>query len=160
MQQQDITRRSPVRTIIGELFGFDPFRLMGQPEVFGFDIQRTENGYRLDVPVPGFKPDEINVTIEERQLTIEGKTDRRHFTRAVVLPEEIDADHVEANVEHGMLTLNLPLHPREQPRRIEVKVGKALTAGAAGAESTPSTTSTTTQQQQQAGGDQPVTAQS
>jgi HSP20 family protein len=156
-QQQDITRRSPIRTIMGELFGFDPFRLVGQPEMLGFDIQRTENGYRLDVPVPGYKPEDINVTIEDRQLTVEGHNDRRRFTRAVVLPDEIDADNVEANVENGLLTLNLPLHPRVQPRRIEVKLGKALTAGS----STPSTTSATSQQQQQAGGGgQPVTAQS
>ncbi|HTJ27554.1 MAG TPA: Hsp20/alpha crystallin family protein [Candidatus Limnocylindria bacterium] len=149
---------------MGELFGFDPFRLMGQPETLGFDIQRTDNGYRLEVPVAGFKPEEINVTVEERQLTIEGHSDRRRFTRAVVLPDEIDADRIEANVEHGLLTLTLPLHPRVQPRRIEVKLGKQLPAGSAGTiESTPSTTTATTgttPPETQTGPGQPVTAQS
>jgi HSP20 family protein len=155
----DITRRSPTRSIMGDLFGFDPFRLMGQPDVMGFEIQRTDNGYCLEIPVAGFKPEDINVTLEDRQLTIEGKNDRRRFTRAIVLPEEIDAEHVEANVESGMLQLVLPLHPRVQPRRIEVKIGQQpgqLTG-------TPSTTSATTgslTQQNQADSGQPVTAQS
>jgi HSP20 family protein len=153
---QDITRRSPTRSIMGDLFGIDPFRLMGQPESFGLDIQRTDNGYRLEIPVPGFKPDDINVTIEDRQLTVEGHNERRRFTRAVVLPDEIDADRVEANVDNGLLTLTLPLHPRVQPRRIEVRMGRQLTDTSG----TPSTTSATSQEGQQAGNGQPVTAQS
>jgi HSP20 family protein len=127
----DITRQSPMRTIMGDLFGFDPFRLMAQPEALGFDIQRTDQGYRVEIPVPGFRPEDINVTVEERQLTVEGRSERRRFTRAITLPEEVDADRVEANVEHGLLTLNLPVQPRAQPRRIEVKVGRELPGAAA-----------------------------
>jgi len=121
------TRQPPIRTIMGDLFGFDPFRLMAQPEALGFDIQRTDQGYRVEIPVPGFRPEDINVTVEDRNLTVEGRSDRRRFTRSVMLPDEVDADQVEANVEHGLLTLNLPLHPKAQPRRIEVKVGRQLT---------------------------------
>lgn len=131
---RDITRQPPIRTIMGDLFGFDPFRgLIAQPEALGFDIQRTDQGYRVEIPVPGFRPEDINVTVEDRNLTVEGRSERRRFTRSVVLPDEVDADHVEANVEHGLLTLNLPLLAKAQPRRIEVKVGQQLTGQAAGA---------------------------
>jgi HSP20 family protein len=158
---QDITRRQPTRTIMGELFGFDPFRLVAQPDVLGFDIQRTDDGYRVEVPVPGFKPEDINVTIEDRQLTIEGHNDRRRFTRAVALPDEIDADRVDARVENGLLMLTLPLHPRVQPRRIEVKVGQQQQLAGSTPSTTSATSSTTPQEQQQQAGDgQPVTAQS
>jgi HSP20 family protein len=129
----DISRQSPMRTIMGDLFGFDPLRVMAQPEALGFDIQRTDQGYRLEIPVPGFRPEDINVTVEDRQLTVEGRSERRRFTRAVTLPEEVDADRVEANVENGLLTLTLPLHPKAQPRRIDVKVGgRQLTGTGAG----------------------------
>ena len=40
-----------------------------------------------------------------------------------MLPEEIDAEAIEAHVEHGMLTLMLPVHARMKPRRVEVRVG-------------------------------------
>jgi hypothetical protein len=117
---------------MGDLFGFDPFRMMGQPEAYGFDIQRTDQGYRLEIPVPGFRPEDINVTVEDRQLTVEGRNERRRFTRAITLPEEVDAERVEANVENGLLMLSLPLHPKAQPRRIDVKVGRQLTGTGAG----------------------------
>jgi hypothetical protein len=40
--------------LMGDLYGFDPFYLMGQPEPLGFDIQRTDQGYRLEIPVRVF----------------------------------------------------------------------------------------------------------
>ena len=54
---------------------------------------------------------------------IEGRGERRRFTRTVVLPEEIDADKIDARVENGLLTLTLPVIAKMQPRRIEVRVG-------------------------------------
>jgi HSP20 family protein len=123
------------RSWLSDIFGYDPTGLIQSPQAYGFEIERTDDGYRIEVPVAGFKPDEIHVTVEDRQLTIEGRSERRRFTRSVILPEEIDADNIQANVEHGLLTLTLPLHPKMQPRRIEVRVG---------GEETKSVTGTTT----------------
>ena len=107
----------------GNMFGFDPFRdaFSNWSQMAGVEIQRTEAGYTVEVPVAGFKPDEINVTLEDNVLTIAGKSDRRSFTRSLVLADEINADAVEAKVEHGLLTLTLPLHPKAQPKKIQVK---------------------------------------
>jgi HSP20 family protein len=113
--------RQGSRSLLGDILGFDP--TSRGPEAYGLEIERTDNGYRIEVPVPGFRPEEIHVTVEDRQLTIEGRAERRRFTRAIVLPEEIDADKIEAHVEHGMLALTLPLHAKMQPRRIDVRVG-------------------------------------
>jgi HSP20 family molecular chaperone IbpA len=115
------------RTLFGDLLGFDPFRMMPAAPSTGwtFEINKVENGYKLELPVPGFKPEEIEVTIEDRVLTIVGKSEKRQFTRTLVLPEEVDEANVEAAVEHGMLTLELHLHPKAQPRRIPVKLAGA-----------------------------------
>ena len=43
------------------------------------------------------------------------------FEREFTLPEDIDAQHVEATYRHGMLELVLPLSEGAKPRRIEVK---------------------------------------
>lgn len=112
------------RSLFADVLGFDPFRGV-YPNVaasFGFDIQRVEGGYRIELPVPGFKPHEIDVTIEDRVLTVVGKSEKRQFTRTLVVPEEIDAENIGAKVENGMLELELRLHPKAQPRKIEVKV--------------------------------------
>jgi HSP20 family protein len=106
----------------GDWLGWDPFR-----SFFGnyggaavLEISRTENGYTVEVPVPGFKPSEIDVTFEKGVLSIAGKGEKRQFTRTLLLPDEIDSDNIGARVEHGMLTLTLNVHPKAQPKKIAV----------------------------------------
>jgi HSP20 family molecular chaperone IbpA len=110
------------RRVLGDFLGFDPFRAVTAGG-FGFEINKTENGYAVELPVAGFAPDNIDVTLEDRVLTISGKTERRSFTRSLLIPEEIDADSIGAKVEHGMLTITLNMHPKAQPRKIVVGVG-------------------------------------
>lgn len=112
------------RSLVGDFLGIDPFRgLFGTTGyTYGPDVQRTESGWTIELPVPGFKPDQIDVTVEDRVLTVSGKSERRTFQRAFLLPEEVDADAIGAKVEHGMLALTLTLHPKAQPRKIPVNV--------------------------------------
>ncbi|MEA2688563.1 MAG: hypothetical protein QOJ39_2460 [Candidatus Eremiobacteraeota bacterium] len=115
------------RGLVSDLFGFDPLRaVFGNAPQYGGsvsgDVQKTEDGWNVEIPVPGFKPDQIDVTVEDRVLTVTGKTERRSFQRSILLPEEVDAETIGAKVEHGMLSLALHLHPKAQPRKIEVKV--------------------------------------
>jgi HSP20 family protein len=120
------------RSSFGEWFGLDPldlFRNFYSPLALdatvgqgGLDISRTENGYIVEIPVAGFRPEQIDVTFKDNVLSISGKSERRTFTRSLVLPDEIDPDHVDARVEHGLLTLNLNRHPETEPKRIQIKV--------------------------------------
>jgi HSP20 family molecular chaperone IbpA len=115
------------RGLVSDLFGFDPLRaVFGNAPQYGGgftgEVQKTEDGWTVEIPVPGFKPDQIDVTVEDRVLTVTGKTERRSFQRSILLPEDVDAETIDAKVEHGMLTLGLHLHPKAQPRKIEVKV--------------------------------------
>lgn len=118
-----MARPAANRGIVSDLFGFDPLRAFFGQAQYGLaaEVQRTENGWNVEIPVPGYRPDQIDVTVEDRVLTVTGKTERRNFQRSILLPEEVDADAIEANVENGMLTLALRLHPKAQPRKIEVK---------------------------------------
>jgi HSP20 family protein len=110
---------------------FDPFDLFRNfysplmtPESYlaqGIDVRSTDAGYEVEVAVPGYKPDQIEVTYKDGVLSIAGRGERRSFTRSLALPEEVDADKVDARVEHGMLTLALPRRPELQPKRIEIK---------------------------------------
>lgn len=112
--------RTP-RTAV-DLLGFDPFRaLLGGMQNTGVEIMRTDTGYDIELAVPGFKPGDIDVTVEDGVLTVSGKNEKRTFTRAFSLPDEIDPDAIDGKVEHGLLTLQLRLHPKAQPKRIEIK---------------------------------------
>lgn len=104
-----------------DLWNFDPMRVLSGAPTYGIEISRTESGYTLEIPVAGFKPEQIDVTLEDGVLTVKGKNERRNFSRAFTIPEDVDEDRIEANVEHGMLTLTLALVPKAQPKRISVK---------------------------------------
>lgn len=101
-----------------DLLGFDPFQSM---RGFEYDVTRTENGYEVEVPVPGFKPEDVEVTYQDDVISVSAKSDRRSFSRSFTVPEDVDPDKIEANVSNGMLLLTLSRRPEAQPRRITVK---------------------------------------
>jgi HSP20 family protein len=100
------------------------------------NISETDRGYRIEAPVPGFKPEDVEVTFEDGMLTInaqrrkeeskeEGNMLRRevafgHYRRQISLPGDIRADDIKAAFEHGVLTIDVPRAPRPQPKRIPI----------------------------------------
>jgi molecular chaperone IbpA len=108
------------------------------------NIARTgEDSYRISLAVAGFKPGQINVTVNQNTLTVAGNVDEkqdkseylyrgiagRAFERRFNL-----ADFVEvkgASFEDGLLEIELERAVPEamKPRRIEIKTGKAIGQG-------------------------------
>ncbi|MBN2176754.1 MAG: Hsp20/alpha crystallin family protein [Demequinaceae bacterium] len=100
------------------------------------DVEETDNEFTLHVEIPGVKPDEVDVSIEENVLTIAGQRDfyseketegfrrieRRfgRFHRAVRLPDRVDPDKVSAAYKDGLLTITVPKAESAKPRRIQV----------------------------------------
>jgi HSP20 family protein len=107
-------------TPIRDLLGFDPFQSIRASYGFDYEVSRSENGYELEVPVPGYGSSNIDVTFKDGILSVAGKTERRSFTRSFTVPEDIDADSIGARVQDGMLVLSLRRHPEAQPRKIAV----------------------------------------
>lgn len=99
------------------------------------DINEDEDHLYVEAELPGFKRDEINVTLENGVLTIigerkieprEGQThlNERRFTRvsrSFSLPNTVDENKVDAKLEEGVLKLTLNKKEEVKPRRIEVK---------------------------------------
>lgn len=112
---------SVVARPLADLWG-DPFRsLFSMGQLSGMEVTRTETGYDVEIPVAGFRPDQIEATLEDGVLTVQGKNDKRSFTRSLVVPEDVDDEKIDAKVEDGMLMLTLTLHPKAQPKRITIK---------------------------------------
>jgi HSP20 family molecular chaperone IbpA len=108
---------SPLR----EMLGYDPFRRFFSNVDPQIDVIRTDAGFDVEIPVPGFRTDQIEIVVKENILTVTGKSERRAFTRSLKLPEDVDTQTIEASVENGLLSLSLKRHPEAQPRRIEIQ---------------------------------------
>jgi HSP20 family molecular chaperone IbpA len=114
-------RNAPWPSLQG-LFGFDPYQRLAVPNwQVDFDVMRTERGYEVEVPVPGFKPEQIEITFKDGVLAMNGKNERRTFSRSFTIPEDVDPDNIEAKVADGMLHLILDRRPEAQPKRITIK---------------------------------------
>lgn len=107
-----------VRSFNGMREARAPRSLFG--ELFGYNVTRTERGYEVELPVPGYGPEQIEVTLKEDALTITGTSEKRTFTRTLVITDEIDPEGISARVEHGLLTIALNRRAEAQPRKITV----------------------------------------
>jgi len=119
--EQDAAGGAVTYSPLREMLGYDPFRRFFSNVDPQIDVIRSEKGFDVEIPVPGFKTDEIEIVVKENVLTVTGKSDRRAFTRSLKLPEDVDTQTIEASVENGLLLLNLSRHPEAQPRKIEIK---------------------------------------
>ncbi len=100
----------------------------------GINIREEDDAYILSALVPGLHAEDLNIQVLEDVLRIEGeyKMDEQNylvrelpsgsFTRTLRLPSVIDADHVEAKIEDGVLTLTLPKAESARPKKINIQV--------------------------------------
>ena len=101
------------------------------------DLYETDEAYNVEMELPGFSRDDINVTIEQGMLTISGRRAREsaedenyhlrersvgRFSRSFSLPASIEADDVEARFDEGLLKVTLPKAAEARTRKIEVDV--------------------------------------
>lgn len=120
----DLMMRRPAlaRGSLVDVLGWDPFRSLfaSSTGVQGVEVTRSESGYTVELPVAGYAPEQIEVTLEDHVLTISGKAEKRQFTRSLLLSDEIDQEQIAAKTEHGLLQLTLPFHKKAQPRKIAI----------------------------------------
>ena len=108
------------------------------------DVVGSEDSVAVHASLPGVKPEDISVTIEDDVLTVAGQTaseeehdddtylvrERRSgsFRRSLRLPDTVDADKAESSYEDGVLTVTLPKSEAKKPKQltVQVKGAKAL----------------------------------
>lgn len=93
------------------------------------DIKETEKEYQLEVEAPGYKKENINVSLEDGYLTVtctkhekeEGdryirKETSRSCSRSYFVGEEVSEKDVKAKYDNGILTINVP---KAAPKQIQ-----------------------------------------
>ena len=102
------------------------------------DVRETADAIEIDVELPGFSADEVEVSLENGVLTLRGervlkeaaegevwhRVERAYgvFERAFQVPRSVDPEKVVARFENGVLHLSLPKREESKPRTIKVKV--------------------------------------
>jgi len=114
----------------------DTSRVVGSEWMPAVDIKDEENRYVIRADIPGVKPEDIEVSLENGVLTIRGerkfeeteekenfkRIERSHgvFYRRFSLPDNTDADAVQATGKDGVLEVVIPKTAEKHPKRIEV----------------------------------------
>jgi HSP20 family protein len=134
-----MTTTSPIfglRREIDRLFE-DTFARDGNAWTPAVDVKETENDIRVELELPGMKPEDVEITAENGVLTIrgekrterkEGEESRYHvveraygaFMRTFQLPQGVDEQQINAEFENGILTLLVPRAALPQPHRIQI----------------------------------------
>ena len=104
------------------------------------DISEDDHNIKVKAEIPGVKPEDLSLTLENNVLTITGerkfkdeeekdnfhRMERRFgkFTRSFTLPPGLDAANINANFEDGVLTITLPKKEEFKPKQITIGVTK------------------------------------
>lgn len=110
------------------------------------DIFECDDSYLVDVELPGVKIEDIEITVEDGLLTIQGERafghdqiDKAHrverrvgpFSRSITLPSHIKSDTIDASIQDGLLMVRVPKTTEAHARRISVRPGAGKAAVAA-----------------------------
>jgi HSP20 family protein len=88
------------------------------------DLSETEKDYRVIANLPGIKKEDVKLSVEKNQLTIEAshkkeeesdKATYHHrerffgkYHRIIYLPDNVDTNNIKAKMENGLLELSIP----------------------------------------------------
>lgn len=113
-------------------FGFAADGAVGLP----LDITTTTDALTVDAALPGIRPEDVEITVEDGTLTIraESRSERQEadgevlvseirrgsMSRAVALPSGLEPDKASATFEHGVLHLTIPRAESVKPRQIRI----------------------------------------
>jgi HSP20 family protein len=108
------------------------------------DISERKDAYLVTVELPGVKAEDLDITMEdglltiqgERELTSESSEQQFHrveghygaFRRAITLPAHVMAEGIQASFEDGVLQILAPKAEEATPKRIQVRPGSQAAA--------------------------------
>ena len=132
-----LQKRNYVRDPFFDMFDdfFKPVFYDDSADSMRTDIKETENGYQLDVEMPGFDKKDIKIALENGYLTVSAQKSSKEeegydknkneryirkectvsCSRSYYVGNDVEKENVKAKYENGMLTLNVP---KSQPKQL------------------------------------------
>lgn len=110
-----------------------------RPAVMPMDAWREGDTFVVELDLPGVRPESIDIDVERNVLTLRAERPRRggdwemlaaerptgHFSRQLVLGDNLDLERVAAGYDSGVLRLTIPVAEKAKPRKIEVSGSSA-----------------------------------
>jgi HSP20 family protein len=93
-----------------------------------FNVNAADDGWRVDVPLPGIDPKDVSLEVAGNNLTIRaevssegGDKNISRYEQTLMIPQFLDLEKLTASHRHGMLRLTLPLKESVKPRRVQIE---------------------------------------
>lgn len=101
------------------------------------DMYQTKDNVIIKSTIAGVRPDDIDITVANDMVTIQGTRSREEkitddnyfyqecywggFSRSVIVPVDIDSEHIEADLKDGILTVVIPKAAKAKTKKVKVK---------------------------------------
>jgi HSP20 family protein len=101
------------------------------------DMYQTKDNVIIKSTIAGVRPDDIDITVANDMVTIKGARTREEkivqddyfyqecywgsFSRSVIVPVDIDSEHIEADLKDGILTVIIPKAAKAKTKKVKVK---------------------------------------
>ena len=105
------------------------------------DVVREKDKLVIRADIPGVKPEDVKVEVEDDVLTVSGEHEERKeekdkhyvrrerrygaFQRSLVLPPDVDPEKIEAKTKDGVLEVTVPLPKEAKKKPITITPKKA-----------------------------------
>jgi len=132
-----------VNRLAQQLFGTPQTGTWSRPSVMPADSYRNGDEFVIAFDLPGVDRDAIDIDVERNVLTV--RAERRPvdlgdqavaqlserplgvFSRQLFLGDALDAEHIDATYDNGVLVLRIPIAEKAKPRKVAV-AGRQQTA--------------------------------
>ena len=100
------------------------------------DVYQTDDEIVIQSTIAGASGDDIDISVTTDMVTIKGKRELEHevkasdyfhrelywgsFSRAIILPVDVDADAAKANYKNGVLTIRLPKLEKSKSKKVKI----------------------------------------
>jgi HSP20 family protein len=92
-----------------------------------FQVNGTDDGWRIDIPLAGIDPKNVQLEVAGTTLTIRAEqpadkdSHALRYEQSFAVPPFLDLEKIAASHQHGMLHLTVPLKESVKPRRIQIE---------------------------------------
>jgi len=134
-----LMRTDPFHTLdrlTSQFLGLNAPGTWSRPAAMPIDTYRTDNEFLVAFDLPGVSPDAIDIDVERNVLTV--RAERRPpelgesaqlqlserplgaFSRQLLLSDALDADHMQASYDNGVLLIRIPVAAKAKPRKVPI----------------------------------------
>jgi HSP20 family protein len=117
-----------VDRLFNQVWSEMPLRPVSASASFPFQVRSSDEGWTIDVPMPGIDPKDVKLEVAGSTLTIRAEAPGEskdapvaRYEQSLAVPQFADLDKLSATHRHGMLRLTFPIKDSVKPRRIEIQ---------------------------------------